>query len=489
MRPILCIELLKTFSPIELESLEKILSCEYFNTDNWIEKLLKKLRKHVLKEGVFDNEVQCIVYREVFDHLPMPKDVLKKNERDWLNKNLNKLMRMAELFLSIQNLKKSNEHKCDLLYPELLKRKQYQSFQQHIKKSNAALDRQVKGGAYYIQKYKTETIIFKYLHQSGRLSKEDNLQNLIQNLDMYYALEKLGLERTALSMKYLSRESEYDLSSMDATVPLLNLPKYANHPLITFYRANITLMKTESEIAYYDLLNLLSESESAVPVDALKGFYTTLTNYCTRQIKNGKSEYEKKMFDLYKTMDEKKLLIDKNLNIIKFKNIFTVSCRVGEYEWAKDVFERYSQYIKHEIKGKVVLFNEGTLAFYQKDYDTAHKYFAELNQAHNKINNVYDINVRTLILKCLYEKGQYSSSTMQYFRSAKTFFKKNKSLSEKDKIGYPNFVEILINLYRIRHNEGKRALAWLKIKLNNQETNSDKGWLLEKIEELKNKIK
>jgi len=35
-RPVLCVELLKTFSKNELEDLGKILSCEYFNTDRWL---------------------------------------------------------------------------------------------------------------------------------------------------------------------------------------------------------------------------------------------------------------------------------------------------------------------------------------------------------------------------------------------------------------------------------------------------------------------
>lgn len=42
-----------------------------------------------------------------------------------------------------------------------------------------------------------------------------------------------------------------------------------------------------------------------------------------------------------------------------------------------------------------------------------------------------------------------------------------------------------MTLYRIRHREGTRTVEWAEEQLTNQEVNSNKSWLLEKIEELK----
>jgi len=492
--PVSCIELLKTFSKNELEGLEKLLSCEYFNTDDKVRKLLKTLNKYIfLRSGeYYNNEMQCIIYKEVFEHLPAPKGALKKNEHDWLNKKLNKLMPLAELFLSIQNLKKSDRHKCDLLYPELLARKQYQSFNnRHITKDKKELKKQVrKGKAYYAQQYKIENAVFNYLHQSGKLIKDEepNFAELVYNLDMYYILNKLDLYITMLSIRYVPGSEEYDTESMKATMPL-ELPQYAENPLIILYRAHIALEETASEEAYNILRNELEEYKSVVPVDALKGFYTTLINYCVSQIKRGELDYNRKIFELFKVMDKEELLVDKGvIPAVKLKNLVTVSCQVGEYEWAIDAIERYRPYIRQEIRDSICYYNLGVVAFYQKDYETAHSLFVKVG----KVNKVYNINVRVMILKCLYEKEKdYNDYTMQAFRSILKFFEEDKSLPADDKKGYINFIKILIHLYRTRHNinASKADIERIKEKLDAQKVNSDKRWLSEKIKELERKIK
>ncbi len=485
-RPVLCIELLSTFSSEELENLEKILSYEYFNTDVWVTKLFQALKKYVLKSGVFDDDIQRTVYQETFDHLPTPEDTLKTSERNWLNKKLNSLMRLAELFLSIENLKKNDDHKCDLLYPDLLARKQYQSLNRHIKKDKKELDKwDNKGNEYYARKYKIEKTIFSYFHQSGRLIKEDNLPELIQNLDMCYILDKLDLHATALSMVYVPDKGTYDFTSMDATASLLDLPQYVSNPLIILYRANIALMETESESAYFDFLKHLGQYESEVPVDVLKGFYTSATNFCVEQISLGKLEYNRKMFELYKIMDDKNLLIDGGfIPAIRLKNVVTASCRVGEYEWAKNIIVRYRPYIREEIRDSVYHLNLGNIAFHQKDYEMAHSEFAQVD----KVSKIYDINVRVAILKCLYEKQKdYNDYTMRSFRSTEKFFRENKSLPTKTIINCTNFLKILVRLYRLRHdvNTTQTDIERLRERLNKQKINEHKGWLLEKIEELK----
>ena len=290
-------------------------------------------------------------------------------------------------------------------------------------------------------------------------------------------------------MKNVFGEKEYDLSSMAAMSALLDLPQYAKQPLIILYRANVALMEATSDNTYFNLLNLLTQYESSVPVSVLKDFYATAVNHCAAQIRLGKPDYIKNVFDLYKKMDAKNLLIDNGfISKSNLKNIVTSACRAQEFVWAEKAVERYRPYLRRSIKDSVCYFNLGVIAFHQKDYEAAHDKFIQVD----RIDKIHDINIRGLILKCLYEKEkEYSEPTMQAFRSAHKYFKGDKSLAAKIRTGYTNFIQILMNLYRLRHNVNatKANAERIKEKLAQQKVNSDKRWLLEKIEELERKIK
>ncbi len=484
-RPFLCIELLNTFSEKEIVNLVHFVSCPCFNKDECIIRLLKSLKKYALGGKEFGEKEQCIIYEKTFPYKSAPQKELNKNQRSLLNIKMNTLMRLAEQFLATQAIKENKSYKCELLYDTLLKRKQFWLLNRHLKKHKKELSQQQeKDVKYYAHQAKVEQINFDYLHHSGQLTKEDNLPDLIQSTDINYLLSKLELQLTALSMRHVPGKKEYDLSSMTAMLVLLDLPQYIGQPLIILYRANVTLMETASDKAYFNLLSLLVQYESLVPISTLKGFYTTAVNHCAAQIRLGKLDYIKNAFDLYKLMDTKNLLIDNGFIFNNdLQNIVTAACRVEEFAWAEEVIERYRRYVRQSVRDSVCHYNLGVVAFHQKDYETAHNKFILVD----KVDKFYDSNTRIMILKCLYEKEKdYSEYTMQAFRSAHKYFKGDKSLPLKSRKGYINFIQILINVYRLRHNVNatKVDAERIKEKLEEQKVSRDKQWLLDKIQEL-----
>jgi len=436
-------------------------SCPCFNKDECIVRLLKSLKKYALGGKEFGEAEQCIVYEKVFTYKPVPQKVLSKNQRSLLNIKMNTLVRLAEQFLATQTIKENESYKCELLYDTLLKRKQFWLLNRHLKKHKKELSQQKeKDVKYYAHQSKIEQVTFDYLHHSGQLIQKDNLPDLIHSVDMNYLLSKLELQLTALSMRHIPGKKEYDLSSMVAMIELLDLPQYAEQPLIILYRANVALMEIRSDETYFNLLSLLEHYESLVPISILK------------EIRLGKPDYIKNMFDLYKVMDTKNLLIDNGfISKSNLKNIVTAACRVEEFAWAEDAIERYRRYVRLSIRDNVCNYNLGVVAFRRKDYETAHDKFIQVD----RIDKIYNYNTRVMILKCLYEKEKdYNDYTMQAFRSAHKYFKGDKSLPAKTRTGYTNFIQILINLYRLRHNVNatKADAERIKEKLEQQKVNN-----------------
>jgi len=487
-RPILCIELLNTFSKKEVEDLKELIACRYFNTDRYVIKLLDVLRKSVLNKQTFTEEVECNVYRKVFDDIAAPKRTLDKKQKGLLNAKMNVLLRLTEQFLSIETMKTHDIHKCELLYPPLIERNQYLLFNRHITKDKKQLKEQVaKGRLWYVQAHRIEDNVLNYLYRTGNIVKEDNLPDLIYNLDVSYLLNKLYLHATALSLKRSSQKKEYDFSLTEKLADLMDMPQYIGHPLMVVYRTAIKLLETQDAEIYSHLLESLDKYTDVIPIDLLKEFYLIANNHCIYQLSSGQLSYTENLFELYNIMHHKNLLIDNGfIPIVPLKNMITIGCRVGEFEWAKEIIEHYRSFIKKDIRDNVCHFSYATVAFHEKDYETAHDRYSQAG----RINTTYDINTRVAILKCLYEKEKdYNEYTMTAFRSADSFFKLNKELPQRSKTGYRNFITILMTLYRIRHREGARTVEWAREQLAEQEVNSDKRWLLEKIEELKGRKK
>jgi len=427
VRHFVCIDLLNTFSEKEIEGLKDLIACRYFNTDRYVVRLLEALKKKVLNKGSFTDEMQCNVYRMVFDDLSVDKNRLDKKQKGLLNNKLNVLLRLAERFLSIETMDENDIHKCELLYPKLLERQQYVLFNRHINRDKKLLDEQsVKGIEQYKQAHRIEENILNYYHRTGSIIKKNNLPDLIHNIDINFLLNKLDIQITALTLKMASQEECQNSSSIKELTALMNLPQYVEHPLLVLYRTSIRLIELNDDKSYAFLLDLLEQYSKTTFSDVLRTFYAVAVNYCVSKMWTDKLAYTQKMFDLFNIMHHKNLLIDGGFIPVGRRFI-----QVG------------------------------------------------------KVNTVYDINTRVLILKCLYGKEKtYNEYTVTAFRSIEKFFKTNKELPTENKKGYINFIRILINLYRIRYNEGKRTLEWLKEKLGQQQVISDKPWLLEKITEL-----
>jgi len=478
-----CLKLLNTFSEKELDNFGHLITCRYFNTDIYVVRLFDVLRKSILGRKTYSTAIQTMMFQKVFTDLPKPEEVLDKNQRSILQHKVNALKELAEQFLTLEALRENDNYKYDFLYQKLLERQQFSLFSRHANRDKKRLEAVVaKDAPHYAQGYKIETAVLDHLHQSGRLLKEDNLSELNYHLDLYYLLSKLELHLTTVSLQWVSGRKVYNLNAVKTTDVLLAYPAYVEHPLVQLYLANIGLFETPNNKSYRHLLTLLEQHNDATPTPLLKHFYTTAINYCMHQINLGNLDYLRNIFDLYQNIHKKNLIIvDGFIPISRLKNMIITACRVEEFEWAKQLLGQYRKQVRKPIREDVYRFNSGLIAFYKKDYETAHEKFSRTGL----INLDYDINVRVLILKCLYEsEKEYSEPTIQAFRTAESFFKNHRLLPVRRKKGYKNFIRILINLYRIQHHATKMTLTSLQEKLEQQEVNSDKRWLLEKIEEL-----
>jgi len=484
MRPTLCVELLNTFSDKELDDFTKFVSSDYFNSDKLVIGLLNALKKWVLNITFFDSQIQCRVYQSVFGNLPDTNTTLLKKHKNKLNLKLNALLRLAEKFLSIEQLQNDQWSKLDYLYIELLKRKQYHLYKRHSNKDAKAIkEEKIKDIAHYENLYKIYWINIEYLSATRKLLDEEHINELIEYNDLSYLLKKLNIQLTLLSLEYYPQKN-YNLSSYTAITNLISLPQYKLNSQIVVSLASIDLMKNNSFIAFKNFLSVINKNEDNLSKIDLRGFYQLAINFCVYQIRKGDFEFYSKAVSIYKKMHEKSLLIvNETISVILIVNIVTSSCRVGEYGWAMEISNGYLKYIDKSIRKSAHRYIMGIISFFKKEFDDAHNYFAKMHIT----NTSLDLNARIYVIKCLYENSSdFSQYFVQSIRSLQEYLKNQKKTPHATKQGYLNFAKLLLQLYQVKFNKGKLGLDDLEFTLNQHKFYSDKVWLLEKIQDFKN---
>ncbi len=475
------ISLLKSFSEKELAGFSLFIANQYFNSDKVIPNLLNVLKKNVIRYDSYDSAQETKLYYSIFGEDKSSHTDLSSAQKSRLNSKYNTLTRLAERFLCVNAIEKETAIKNQLLYKELLNKKQYALFNRHINKEKKVLESQDKIDLeFHNNALVVEQAVLDHAHQTSNLG-EVNLQDLNYQYDVQYILKKLGLYITMLSNESIY-EKKYNKASMQIALDLIQLSDYKDHALINLTYSTVNLIIQQNKIAFDSLLTLLDRQWLEITKDDLNVFYNVSINYCAKKLRRGENMY-KNIFDIYRMMHEKDLLVEGSVfPESKLKNIVAVCCKVGEFNWAKNIIDNYRQYIRKPIRESVCHFHFGALAFYQQDYNLALHHFIRVES----IDINHDVNCRALLLRSHYEvDSDYDERTVQIFRSTEKYFYENKALTSNIKKGYRNFIRTLINLYRIKHFATKMSKERLREKLEQQDLNIDKNWLLQKIDELK----
>lgn len=478
-------ELLHGLSKDEMKKIECFIQNKYFNTDNVVVELYAYLKKDIKKwnkEYILNDDAKLQIYRHILPNKTISAS-LNDKQKAYLTAKMSLLTTAIKQFLTIEALQEDDTFQYILLHRKLLAKKQFYTLEKSIKKQKKALERrQKKGSDYYFETSQTELIILDFLYQQGKIFKQDNLPELMESFDTYYLIKQLDFHLTALSLMGASSSKSYNFERFDIISSLIELPQYANHPLIKSYQLAIDMMQNNSPSAYNELRALIQDNLTIIPKNNLIDFYKLATSFCARRTKEGKEEYYRHRFEMYKIMAREDLLMDNNFIPISFlKNIIGAACRVGEFDWARDVLEKYHTFIRAKVREQSYHFNCAVIEFHQKNYKQVIHHCIRVH----RVNPAYDINCRMIELKAYYELDEeYSESTIQGFDTTMQTVRSQKRLSNQDKKAWGNFLNIAKGLYKIKHQSGKTTRENLQKKLDAFETINDKGWLLEKIEEL-----
>lgn len=471
------VSLLQTFSKYELNRFKKFLQSPYFNDQDDLLQLFEIVNRTLRSD---DQQMAALEKNNLWKAL-YPNRRFDDAHLRRLSSDLNQLaMRfMVEEARKQETLSEALELQRILEKPEL--QKHLSGVERQIRKQLQSMPGQ--STWYYLSQFRLHWNI--YNRASKVVATSDFMDKLVpadQSLEYFYVVQKLKFYVAWLIYRGF-RSTEQELPVIPGFWEHIKQQQFGDVPLVLIYQ-NVILCLTEpdEELHFADLISSLEKFAAKLTKEDLRECYYIAQNYCAFKINQGKTEYYKEVFLLFKrTITENLLLEDEQLSEGVYKNIITASLRVGEFDWAEEFISEYAEFLPSNIRENARTFNLANLYSHQKRHDKVIELLR--NVEYNDV--VYSLGSKLILLRTYYELGEFLAldSLIDSFR---IFLRRNKVISKSLKREYNSFLNFVKKLTTI-DSSNTIAIAAFQQRLHSVSSTMPKKWLLEKIEELQKK--
>ncbi len=462
------IEVLRKLNSKQLSRFEDFLLSPYFNKNEENLLFFKYLRKFA---PAFEHK--RLEKKEVILHFYKQISFDEKS----LAYLMNRLLRLLEEFLSIEEMK-SNDIAFEL---NLMKQYYFLGLPRHEKSIESRIEKKLNSSSQRNARFYQQQFLLRYLQYEhsdpNQRAYDPKLQDAANALDIYFVTEKL---RYACQMKNLSNmlNFNYKVDFAEEVANWIELGEFEDNPTLQVYKGVYQILIGKDNQQEFDKAkSILIEHGSIFTSGELKQLYTLLLNHCTRQInQNNDEKYWHEYLEINKLLLEKKLMLENGeLPPWRYTNLVTVGLRTGQLAWTKQFIDKYRSSLPAEYAENLYHYNLAQLHFHQKEFDKA-----QTELIHVVFNDVLlNLSARSLLIKIYFETEQLEL-LLSYLEATRIFLIRNKVLDEKVKSQMKKFVEICGKLAKV--GPEKDRFAELLDHLPPASEVLHRDWLEEKIE-------
>ncbi len=477
MQKVVLYQALKTFDEKEWQAFLAYVSCPLFNTQDKALTLLTYLYRH--KED-FEALKSEKVFKVVFTNESYKVQKLK-DIRSYLFQLLKK-------FWALQTFQQNTETQDLAILQTMRRRKLSSLYESHykavLKKQKAAQQDE----DYYQQHLLIEERAY-FLKLDEVRQTQDNLQEMVDCLDIFYVIKKLKWTCEMLNRSRIVNAS-YQLHLVSEIKALLQ-DTNATHlkvPLVELYeQVYLFLTEKDNEIHFKQLRFLLEKYVSCIDKEEAVSLYSYAQNYCIGKINQGISEYMEELFSIYQQLLENHLLLENGvLAHPHYKNIVTLGLRLQKYDWTEQFIQEYKSALQSHIRENAYHFNLATY-YYE---------IGELDQVIELLNRViftdiyYEISSKYILIKVYYDLQEFGLLSYLILSFDK-YIRRNKALSSDNRQGILHFLMILKRLAKVKEWQKFKTDAFIlaqkakiQILLKKKEPVVNAVWLNQKLQEI-----
>lgn len=459
----------KTLDSKQLKKFMKFIESPYYNEHAGIVRLgnyLTHLSPIFPEENLDKRKVFSQVYPlEEFNDLRfrhLSSDFLKLLERFFAVEELHE----SQYDLDINSLKaarkKGLEKHFNSIYRKLLKRFR---------------NDEMADGDFYFKTHLIESEYNDFLSDRYVRKGENNFENTVESLDTYFILTKLKFGCYRLDFQKVF-DREYNIFLLDDILSHVQKKDYSGKPLIASYFHIYNMLDgKDAEENYAAVKAILDEHLDHFGHRDQNDILHFAMNFCIRRLNKGGAKYYRESFSLYQMgLDKGVLLENGQLSPWTAKNVVTIGCYLGEFNWVEAFVRDYSDLIPDEHRDNSTTFNLALVHWFRKDYSKVLRLISRVEFD----DPFYALDAKTILLKIYFEQREYDS-LLSLCESFRIYLKRNRLVSETHKKYRLDLIRYAARLVKVKPYQ-KERLGKIKQEIMQQPDINNRKWLLDQID-------
>ncbi len=386
------------------------------------------------------------------------------------------LTRIIHRVIIFSEIEQNEAQKHLLLTASMRKRKLDKMFLANYEEARKFLEEKaaIAPATYYYQ-LQLHTEYYAY-SIADRKAKNEDLQKLSTDLDLYYIIQKLKHGCNILSYKNIFKfEHQPDL--IQELQVIIEKKDMLSNPLVRLLYYNYLCLNEPNNETYYDKLKqTLLVKNNHIETTELRDIFTLAINYCIKRLNTGKQKYYQEVFEIYQAgLSENVFEENGTFSPFTYKNITAIAIRLKEYKWVKNFIESNKRKLSDEQREGFHAYCLARYYFAINDFVSAETQLREVDIKEQFTN----LDARVLLIKTYYELDEYNLLTYSIENLKQQL--KRKNIQSYHQTVYGNFASISARLLRLK-NYDKKAKDTFRKKIESLNSIAEKDWLIEKIQ-------
>lgn len=469
------VQLLKTFSVLEMKEFAKFLEGTSYRKTSGVYMLFKFLKK----------------YHPEFSEKNIEKEnILKKAFKDKPPSNQRLFDLMSMLYNTVENFliqKKLETERVDrdFLVLKILKERKLDKlfFQKAVGVERDWEKNPIAGIEHLHDIYKLHRMCFLHPNYSI-IDKPITQEILYKEIDDYYFSVKMYIMMIFMIQNKYVKISNDEVSESQFFNNILEFSKTTEYSEVASTKLLSMIIdalknknfETVEEIkeVYIDNIKSFNENEQL-------DFFGSLMTMNFIKFREGSENALTSLFELNKFAVQNDILLEDGfINTGYFRSIVQVGCAVNELDWTEEFVNKYEQFLDQELKESNVILSKSEIAFEKKQYESV----LQMTVKAKFENAVYASQVKMLQLQCYFELEGYEDTFYNLVKSFTAFLQRSKVFSDQYVKPVLNFIRFTNKLFNSKNSIEKNRDS-LELELNDLSNIVKKKWLIEKLNEQK----